>query len=81
MQSTPRSLDDRSKFGAGYVQGQRAVSALETALGNGDLEVVKTPVPVFYDPTLDKTNQLKLDNGVLLLADPCWLATSSSAAV
>jgi len=65
----------------GFVASKRVIAGLTAALENGDLEVIKTPAPVFYDPTLDVTKMLKVDNGLLLLADPCWLATSSSAAV
>jgi hypothetical protein len=64
-----------------YVAGARAVTAFFAALEAGDMEIIKTPAPVFYDPTRDNTKILRVDNGVTLLADPCWLATSSSAAV
>ena len=70
----------RSKS-ANFVAAKRNVASLVAALAAGDLEIIKTPVPIFFDPTLDNTKQLKVDNGFLLLADPCWLATSSSAAV
>lgn len=70
----------RSKF-ANYAAGKRAVASLKANMEAGNLEVIKTPAPVLYDPTLDNTKVLKADNGVLYLADPCWLATSSSASV
>lgn len=71
----------RAKFGGDYAASKRAVDAFTALLRDGSLELIKTPAPILYDPTLDKTQQLKLDNGVLYSADPCWLATSSSYAV
>ena len=65
----------------GYVASQRHIAGLEAALAAGQLEIIKTPNPVFYDPTNDESKQLKIDAGVLYAADPCWLASSSSSSL
>jgi hypothetical protein len=64
---------------ANFVAGKRDVAALEAALQAGDVEIVKTPAPILYDPTRDESRQLKMDAGDLYAADPCWLSTESSS--
>ena len=65
----------------GYVASLRHIAGLKAALEAGDIEIVKTPNPVFYDPTNDETKMLKIDAGVLYAADGCWLAGSSSSSI
>jgi len=70
----------RAKRG-NYVGGSRDVAAFEAALQAGDVELIKTPEPILYDPTRDEARRLKIDNKVLYGADPCWLTTSSSSSL
>lgn len=65
----------------GFIASQRHIAGLESALEDGLLEIIKTPNPVFYDPTNDETKTLKIDAGTLYAADGCWLASSSSSSI
>ena len=57
----------------------RALKGLEAALKNDLLEIVKTPNPVLYDVTQDLTKMLKMNNGELYGADPCWIGYATSS--
>ena len=61
--------------------GQRFAASFEALLDSGDLTIVKTPSPILFDDTDDLTQILKLDNGVLYAADPCWTSSPSSLAL
>lgn len=58
------------------------IGALRTALGlNGKaavLAIERSPTPFLYDDTLDVTKTLKVNNGSVVVADPCSGAYSSS---
>ena len=64
---------------ANGVGAKRDLDALETALLAGNIEILKTPNPVLYDPTRDESMMLKLDNGILFAASPCWIPGASSS--
>jgi hypothetical protein len=68
--------DPRQAF-AGVTQGRKR-RALLAALDAGNLVIVRTPSPLFYDETLDVTKKLKVDNNTVSAADPSWGAYSSS---
>lgn len=68
--------DLRQKF-AGRTQGRQR-KALLAALSNGDLAIVSSPPPLFYDETLDVTKTIKVDNNTVSATDPSWGAYSSS---
>lgn len=61
------------------VAAKRDEDAFLAALVAGTLEIIKTPNPVLYDPTRDESMMLKLDNGILFAASPCWIDTPSSS--
>jgi len=50
----------------------RSQKALETALSDDTLDIIRTPEPILYDQTTDASRMLKLAGGVLVLDDPCW---------
>lgn len=57
----------------------RRFKALERSLDdNSSLEIVSSPSVHLYDPVLDQTRTLALQNNVLGLVDPCWLSSGSS---
>lgn len=64
---------------AQYVTSQRYLKAFEQALKDELIEIVSLPNPVLYDPHFDHSKMLKLQNGMLFAADPCWLDESSSS--
>jgi hypothetical protein len=68
--------DPRQSF-AGVTQGRKR-RALLNALDNGDLVIVRTPPPLFYDETLDVTKTIKVNNNTVSATDPSWGAYSSS---
>lgn len=68
--------DPRQNF-SGVTQGRKR-RALLAALAAGNLVIVKTPSPLFYDATLDVTKKLKVDNNTVSADDPSWGAYSSS---
>lgn len=57
---------------ANGIAAKRDLASLEAALTNGDLEVIKTPNPVFYDPTRDEVMMLKMAGGKIYAVSPCW---------
>ena len=57
----------------------RALIGLAAALKADLIEIVKTPNPVLYDIADDMTKMLKLDNGELYGADPCWAGYATSS--
>lgn len=69
--------DIRQKF-AGNTKGRHR-RALLAALTSGTLVIVETPPPMFYDPTLDVTKTIKVDNNTVSATDPSWGAYSSSS--
>lgn len=80
-----KTLDDGQEFtvdGSLLAQvtakGKRHVQALLRDLERGDLVVVHTESPLFYDPTLDVTKALEVDNDTVGTTDPSWGAYSSS---
>mgnify|MGYP001151107561 CR=1 FL=1 len=52
--------------------GNRHMNALLDALDADLIEIVSTPAPIFYDETLGITQMITIDNGAVVLADPCW---------
>ena len=58
------------------------IHALRTALGlQGSaavLSIERTPAPFLYDATKDNTKTVTIDNGAVVVADPCTGAYSSS---
>ena len=64
----------------GNMTSARRFQALERSLDqHGSLKIVSTPAVHLYDPILDVTKQLALQNGVLGTVDPCWDSSGSSA--
>lgn len=57
--------------------GARNMDSLESALAQGFLEIRQTPAPIVLDLTTDETKMLTVDNGSLVIDDPCF-ATSLS---
>jgi hypothetical protein len=54
-------------------EARRSILAFERALQRGDLEIIQTPSPVLEDTNHPgSVRTLKLTNGVLGVADPCW---------
>lgn len=66
---------------ANFVAAKRDIAAMEAALQAGNIEIIKTPAPILYDPTRDEARLLKMDGGTLYAADPCWLSTESSSSL
>lgn len=52
--------------------GNRFANALLDALDANLIEIIQTPTPILFDSTLDNSKIITLDNGVLVLIDPCW---------
>jgi hypothetical protein len=50
----------------------RNLKALESALSNELLAIKSLPNPLLYDETDDETQMLTVDNGALVVADPCF---------
>lgn len=57
---------------------KRHRTALQSALESGDIVIVQSPTPHFYDATLDVTKVLAVQNSVVNDVDPCWGEYSSS---
>lgn len=60
------------------ITSKRRRTAFINAVKSGDLVVVSTPSPLFYDETLDVTKTIKVANNSISTADPCGIAYSSS---
>ena len=60
------------------ITSKRKREAFIAAVKSGDIVVVSTPSPLFYDETLDVTKTLKVANNSISTADPCGIAYSSS---
>jgi len=60
------------------ITSKRKQEAFTNAVKSGDLVVVSTPAPLFYDPTLDVTKTVKVLNNVISTDNPCGVAYSSS---
>jgi hypothetical protein len=77
------SLPDHVQRGQyGDRGGSQWTDALLSDLGeNADnetrLEIVSTPSPILYDPTLAESQMVVLDNGTLDLFDPCWASAAA----
>lgn len=56
----------------------RRERAYQTALSDGLLVIVKTPLVHLYDTVAAVTKGLALEDGTLGVVDPCWGAYSSS---
>ena len=56
----------------------RKFAALNDALLDGLIALVDTPDEHFFDPTLDITQVLKVDNSVVSVQNPSWGLYSSS---
>ena len=52
--------------------GNRHMNALLDALDRGDIVIVSTPAPILFDETLQTSHILGIDNGNVVIADPCW---------
>jgi len=52
--------------------GNRSMNALLSALDNGLLTIISTPLPIAYDETDEVSKVIGLDNGALSLSAPCW---------
>ncbi len=59
-------------------RNERKRDALDAALTAGDLVVISTPAVHLYDLTDKDVKELKLDNGVLGISNPCWGQYASS---
>jgi len=62
----------------GASRRKRNFTTLETALENGDLQIVSTPAPVLYDAVAAQAFQLALQDGCLGVVDPTWDAAGVS---
>jgi hypothetical protein len=60
------------------ITSKRKREAFIAAVKSGDIVVVSTPSPLFYDETLDVTKTIKVANNSISTADPCGIAYSSS---
>lgn len=60
------------------ITSKRKRASFVSAVKSGDLVVVSTPSPLFYDATLDVTKTIKVANNTISTSDPCGLAYSSS---
>jgi hypothetical protein len=58
---------------------RRSFTALERALEDQALAILKTPGVHLYDDTNDEVKILSLDAGALGSVDPCWGSLSISA--
>lgn len=61
-----------SNAGAEASTRRRSQLAFEAALEAGYLEVLNTPAPIAYDATTEEPKMIKVDNGAIVIADPCW---------
>jgi len=61
-----------SNAGAEASVRRRAQVALEAALDQGYIEILNTPSTIVYDATLEAPKMVKVDNGAVAVADPCW---------
>jgi hypothetical protein len=60
------------------ITSKRKREAFIAAVKSGDIVVVSTPSPLFYDETLDVTKTIKVANNSISTADPCGITYSSS---
>ena len=60
------------------ITSKRKREAFIAAVKSGDIVVVSTPSPLFYDETLDVTKTIKVNNNSISTADPCGVNYSSS---
>jgi len=53
---------------------QLAFDGLQGALIRNELEIMRTPPPIFFDEHsgYDDVRTLKVDNNAITLQDPCW---------
>lgn len=50
----------------------RLVASLHNDLSNGRLVVTRTPAPHFYDDARDTASIVRVNDGHVLVDDPCW---------
>ena len=55
---------------------KRNISALLKAIDDGDLTIVSTPAPVFYDAGWGESRVARVKNGTLGTDGPCWDSVS-----
>jgi len=60
------------------ITSKRKREAFITSVKAGDIAIVSSPSPFFYDETLDVTKTIKVDNNSISTADPCGVNYSSS---
>lgn len=60
---------------------QRTRDLFKAAIEAGVLDVIETPHPHFLDHTTHLVKQIDVDNGAVVVHDPCWGTFSSAAAV
>lgn len=51
---------------------RRSQIAFEAAIEAGYLEVLSTPASIYFDVTGDAPKIIKVDDGAVEVADPCW---------
>jgi hypothetical protein len=60
------------------ITSKRKREAFIASVKSGDIAIVSSPSPFFYDETLDVTKTIKVDNDAISTADPCGVNYSSS---
>lgn len=50
----------------------RNFASLSRSLQSGELVVVRSPTPIYFDISLDRARTLQIANGTLSAIDPCW---------
>jgi len=53
-------------------RNRRKFQAFEAAIRRGDIVLVSTPQPLYYDAVTDRTKALQVNNGAVGITDPCW---------
>lgn len=55
-------------------KGTDAFKALENALRDNVIEIMRTPPPIFFDAHTgyDEVRMLSVDNNAVVIGDPCW---------
>lgn len=63
---------------ANYGRNKRQLAALLDCINRGDLAIIRTPAPHFYDAVTDMTKTIRINSGAVGVIDPCTGAYSSS---
>lgn len=67
-----------SMFRFERTEGRRNVIAFENAIMRGDITIISTPNPIMEDDSNPgSTMMIRLRNGTLGIADPCWESSTS----